>query len=153
MKWNKLNTAMTVAEAVSKDSHDQKTQVGAVLVRKDSGAIIGTGFNGFIRGAPDDSLPNYDDDKHEFMQHAEKNLMSNCIREGISARNCIVVCTHSPCADCTRFLWQCGITEVICKHVHKTFHNVQRMQDLNVTSVQYASLTHLIYSRSIIREV
>ena len=140
---------MTVAEAVSKDSHDTRTQVGAVLVRKDSGAIIGTGFNGFIRGAPDDRLPNYGDDKHEFMQHAEKNLMSNCIREGISARDCIVVCTHSPCSDCARFLWQCGITEVVCKHVHNTFSDCLLMDDLNVSSRADGNFTYIEYSRKI----
>lgn len=145
MKMNKIITAMIVAEAVSADSHDIETQVGCVLVKKDSGAIVGTGFNGFIRGAPDNLLPRSGNDKHQYMQHAEKNLMSNCIREGISAKDCVVVCTHSPCVDCTRFLWQCGITEVIVKNIHSSFKKVQKMRDLDVLTEVTGGFTTIKY--------
>lgn len=147
MKQNKLRTAMTVAETVSFDSHDTETKVGCVLVRKESGAIVGTGFNGFIRGAPDNLLPTNGDDKHPYMQHAEKNLMSNCIREGISARDCVVVCTHTPCVDCTRFLWQCGIDEVIVKNIHSSFDKVRAMKDLKVCTEPAGPFTRIQYSR------
>ena len=149
MKLKKIITAMIVAEAVSKQSHDIETQVGCVLVKKDSGAIVGTGFNGFIRGAPDDQLPTSGDDKHKYMQHAEKNLMSNCIREGISARDCVVVCTHSPCVSCTRFLWQCGISEVIVRDIHSSFSKVICMKDLDVNTEVNDKFTTINYSRRI----
>ena len=147
MKLKNIQCAMRVCEAVSIDSSDKKTQVGSVLIRKDSGVIVNTGFNGFIRGAPDDKLPAYNDDKHEFMIHSEMNLMANCIREGISVKDCIVVCTHSPCVDCTRFLWQCGITKVICKHMHKTFKKVLIMEDLSVDISANNEFTVIEYSR------
>ena len=147
MNNKKIECAMRVCEAVSIASPDKKTQVGSVLVRKDSGVIVNTGFNGFIRGAPDDQLPAYGDDKHEFMVHSEMNLMSNCTREGISARDCIVVCTHSPCVDCTRFLWQCGIDEVIVKNIHSSFQKVLAMKDLNVTTNYNGAFTIIKYSR------
>ena len=147
MNLKKIESAMRVCEAVSIDSSDTETQVGAVLVRKDSGAIVGTGFNGFVRGAPDYVLPTSGEDKHQYMQHAEKNLMSNCIREGISARDCVVVCTHTPCVDCTRFLWQCGISEVIVRDIHSSFSKVEAMQDLEVHTENNSGFTHIKYSR------
>ena len=147
MNINKIATAMRVAEAVSVDSHDIETQVGCVLIKKNSGTIINTGFNGFIRGAPDALLPTSGDDKHQYMQHAEKNLMANCVREGISIRGCIVVCTHSPCIDCTRFLWQCGINKVIVKTIHSSFRKVLLMEDLSVDYKTMNEFTVIKYSR------
>jgi len=46
------------------------------------------------------------------MVHAEQNLICNCARHGISMNNCVIVCTMSPCVQCMRFLWQCGITKI-----------------------------------------
>jgi len=143
----KIESAMRVCEAVSFASHDTKMQVGAVLMKKESGIIVNTGVNGFLRGAPDNLLPNYNKDKLEFMIHAEINLLANCIREGISAKDCIVVCTHSPCVDCTRLLWQAGITEVVCMHVHKTFKHVLTMKDLKADTKTTGKFTTINYSR------
>lgn len=132
MDRDKLKIAMKVAEAVSIASHDDETKVGAVLVRNDTGAIIATGFNGFIRGAPDSELPTTRPDKYSYMQHAEKNIIFNCARHGISMENCFIVCTMSPCTDCVRALWQCGITHVVVRDLYKDWDKVTTMKDLSV---------------------
>ncbi len=48
---------MGFALQAAKRSHDAETQVGAVLIHKDTSAILATGFNGFVRGANDQTLP------------------------------------------------------------------------------------------------
>ena len=53
MRPSKIANYMEIADVVSKRSHDVDTKVGAVLINNKSGAIIATGFNGFVRGAND----------------------------------------------------------------------------------------------------
>jgi dCMP deaminase len=110
---------MGMAEAASKRSHDAETKVGAVVVNNTTGAIIATGYNGFVRGAPDDKLPNTRPNKYKHMVHAEENLIANCARHGKSMDNCKLVITLSPCQKCLRLMWQAGITEVICKDIYR----------------------------------
>jgi dCMP deaminase len=129
---SKLQTAMDIAEAVSKRSHDAETQVGAVLIKQESGAIIATGFNGFVRGAPDDKLPNVRPDKYRFILHAEQNLICNCVRHGISMEDTFVVCLYTPCTICMRLLWNAGVKNIIAKNKYRDFDDILKMEDLQV---------------------
>ena len=129
---SKIEYYMKLAEDVAMRSHDAETQVGMLLVRKDTGAIIATGYNGYIRGADDASLPNTRPLKYAYMMHAEDNIICHCARHGISMQGCFIVCPISPCAACTRRLWQCGISEAIVKGFHPTFEEVKKMLDMKV---------------------
>lgn len=121
---------MGIAEAVSARSHDIETKVGAILVKNDTGMVIATGHNGFVRGAPDDSLPKVRPEKYEFMVHAEENLMAHCAKSGISVDNCTLVITLSPCQRCLRLMFQAGITRVICRDIYRD-HNID-MKDIDI---------------------
>lgn len=123
---------MDIAQTIAQRSHDAETKVGAVLVNNASGAIVATGYNGFVRGAPDDILPNTRPDKYEYIVHAEQNLICNSARHGISMNNCSLVCTLSPCKLCMRMLLNCGITKVIAKDLYKDFNDILQMQDIKV---------------------
>lgn len=146
MKSKRILAALKVAEAVSVQSHDVETQVGCVLVKKTTGAMIATGYNGFIRGALDDMLPTSGNSKYEFMMHAEENMICNCARNGIGMDDCILVCTISPCPHCIRLLWQCGITEVYCNKLHSSFDQVLLMDDLEVTNSNNKYI-HITFNR------
>lgn len=135
MRPSKVETYMEVCDAVKKRSHDAETQVGAVLVNNDSGAIIATGCNGFARGADEAKLPNTRPDKYQYIIHAEQNLVANCARHGISMNNCTLVCTLSPCVNCMRLIFQCGITKVIVRELYKDFDNLMKMEDIKITLV------------------
>jgi dCMP deaminase len=124
---------MDMASTASERSHDSETKVGAVLVHNDNGAVIATGFNGFVRQADDSELPTTRPGKYEFIVHSEENLIYNCARLGISMNNCTLVCTLSPCRKCMRALWQCGITTVIAKEKYRDFDEVLAMKDIGIT--------------------
>lgn len=132
MRPTKIQNYMDVALTIALRSHDAETKVGAVLVKNDSGAIIATGFNGFVRGADDDALPKTRPDKYEYIVHAEQNLICNSAKHGISMNNCSLVCTLSPCKLCMRMLLNCGITKVIAKDLYKDFDEILKMQDVKV---------------------
>lgn len=106
----------------SQKSKDNRTKIGAVLVRNDSRAIISEGFNGICRGVND-----YDPNRLEkptkyfFFEHAERNSVYNCARHGISTLNSICYTQGVPCADCTRGLIQAGISKII---IHKQWPNL-----------------------------
>lgn len=123
---------MDIAQTIAQRSHDAETKVGAVLVNNTSGAIVATGYNGFVRGAPDDILPNTRPDKYEYIVHAEQNLICNSAKHGISMNNCSLVCTLSPCKLCMRMLLNCGIAKVIAKDLYKDFNDILQMQDIKV---------------------
>lgn len=128
----KIQNYMKIAETIAERSHDAETKVGAVLVKNDSGAIVSTGFNGFVRGAPDDTLPTTRPDKYEYIVHAEQNLICNSAKEGISMNDCSLICTLSPCKLCMRMLLNCGITKVVAKELYKDFAEIQAMKDIKV---------------------
>ena len=127
---------MDIAAAIAQRSHDAETKVGAVLINNNSGAIIATGYNGFVRGADDSKLPNTRPDKYEYIVHAEQNLICNSAKHGISMDNCSLVCTLSPCKLCMRMLLNCGITKVIARELYKDFNEILQMQDVKVEATQ-----------------
>lgn len=125
-----------MAEVIAERSHDAETKVGAVLINNTSGAIVATGYNGFVRGANDSILPTTRPDKYEYILHAEQNLIANSARHGISMDNCSLVCTLSPCKLCMRMLLNCGVTKVIAKDLYKDFNEITQMQDIQVEVVK-----------------
>jgi len=133
MRPSKLANYMDMAIVCAQRSHDAETKVGAVLVNNDSGAIIATGYNGFVRGAPDDTLPTTRPDKYEYIIHAEMNMISNAAKHGISMNNCMLVCTLSPCKACMRMLYNCGITKVVSKDLYRDFDEILKMRDIRVS--------------------
>ena len=140
---------MQIAQTVADRSHDEETQVGAVLIKNDSSAIIATGYNGFVRGAPDNILPSTRPHKYEYMLHAEQNLIFNCAKHGISTENTTLVCTHSPCKLCMRMLFNCGIKQVIVKSLYKDWRDILLMDDIAVDYLfskddGYYYLTYLV---------
>jgi len=146
MRPSKLENYMDMANVVALRSHDAETQVGAILVNNESGAIIATGYNGFVRGANDSALPNTRPDKYEYILHAEQNLMANCARHGISMKNCTLICTMSPCKLCMRMMFNCGITKVVVQELYRDFEDIKMMKDIDVeVTVNPQGLYELTY--------
>ena len=109
-KWKQrwLKLAHEVA-SWSKDS----VQVGAIIFDHNRNPR-GFGYNGQVRGLDDNLLPRWQQPlKPLYFEHAERNVIYACARNGISCDNCTMVVTHWPCCDCTRAIIQCGIQELI----------------------------------------
>lgn len=130
IKLSKLNYYYERAIAAAKNSHDIHTKVGALLINKNTGAVIAEGYNGFIRGASDSQLPTTRPEKYDYIVHAETNLICNSVRHGIKTENCVIFCTLSPCVKCLRMLWQAGISSFYFKDKYKDFEECTGMLDL-----------------------
>jgi dCMP deaminase len=137
---------MDIAEVVAKRSHDAETQVGSILVNNESGSIISTGYNGFVRGAKDTNLPNTRPEKYKFILHSEQNLICNAARHGISMDNCTLVTTMSPCVHCMRLLYNTGVNKVIAKDLYRDFDDILKMPDIKVeVSKEEDGFYHITY--------
>ena len=102
---------LEMAFTASKRSHDAQTQCGCVLTK--NGAVISTGYNGFIREINDEVLPNTRPDKYPFMIHAEHNAILSCARRGESTDGATAYITSGPCLGCLQLLWQAGIKKIV----------------------------------------
>lgn len=109
-KWSKR--WLRLAHEVSTWSKDQ-VKVGAVIFDQNRNPR-GFGYNGMPRGL-DDQNPDrlVKPLKNWYFEHAERNVIYACSRNGISCDGCTIAVTHWPCADCTRAIIQSGITHVI----------------------------------------
>ena len=132
MKPSKVENYIEIAEVVAKRSPDEETQVGAVLVHRESGAILATGFNGFAKNAQDAELPTTRPLKYDFFIHAEQNLIANCVQHSVSTKDCVLICTHSPCKTCMRLIFNCGISLVVVKNLYKDFELLKEMKDISI---------------------
>lgn len=144
MEWNEYFFRHVYLAA--QKSKDNRTKIGAVLVRADSRAIISEGFNGICRNVidPQDDpekqdyykyigkensikrLSQFDyrkekPTKYHFYEHAERNSIYNCARHGISTLNSVLYTQGIPCSDCARGCIQAGISKII---IHKQWPNL-----------------------------
>lgn len=105
-----------LAKVVSQRSHDIHTQHGCIITDQNN-RILGVGYNGFPKGMRDSLLPKSRPEKYDWMIHAERNALSNCV---IRPDNGIAYVTGQCCNDCIMALWQEGITRVVMADRHGT---------------------------------
>jgi len=111
-KWDRRFLEM--AELVGSCSKDPSTQVGAVIVDKDR-RIVSTGYNGFPKGIADrHDLLHDREKKYKLIIHGEMNAI---LFAGRSLEGCTLYTTpFLPCATCSSFVIQSGITRVVSWH-------------------------------------
>jgi dCMP deaminase len=109
-KWNQR--WLSLAHEVASWSKD-RVKVGAVLADHNRNPR-GFGYNGIPRGL-DDTNPSRQTKplKNWYWEHAERNVIYACSRNGISCDDCTMYVTHFPCTDCARAIIQSGITQVV----------------------------------------
>jgi dCMP deaminase len=112
-----MKLAWLVAERATCIRH----HVGAVIVKDKR--ILTTGYNGAATSTKDclslgclrNKLNIPSGQKHEICRaiHAEQNAIIQGGLHGISIKDSILYCTHSPCVLCTKMIINAGIKRVI----------------------------------------
>ncbi len=105
-----------MAKVASQRSHDIHTQHGCVITDQNH-RILGVGYNGFPKGMDDAKLPTSRPEKYDWMIHAERNALSNCV---VRPDRGIAYVTGQCCNDCIMALWQEGIGKVVMARSHGT---------------------------------
>jgi len=152
VKLTKLTGYIKRAEVVSESSPDAETKVGSILVSKSTGSVISEGYNGFVRGADDDSLPKIRPQKYDFVIHAEQNLIYNAARNGVRTDSCFLISTHSPCVNCARALYQSGIDTVYFKTYYPGTDKIKDLGDLELDYEPMGSFTKITIKPNVDRK-
>jgi len=101
-------------------SKAKRRKVGCLIVK--DGQIISDGYNGTPVGY--DNSCEYEtrfgyETKPEVL-HAESNAISKLARSNESGENSTLFLTHSPCLECSKLIYQSGITTVYYKHKYRS---------------------------------
>jgi len=103
---------MGVASLVSDMSSAKRLQVGAIIVKDNR--IISIGYNGMPSGW--DNECEYETEEglrtRPEVLHAESNAIAKVARSTDSSEGASLFCTHTPCIECAKLIYQSGITEV-----------------------------------------
>jgi dCMP deaminase len=137
---------MSIALMAATRSRDAQTNYGACIIKDRK--IIGTGYNSFPRGFPDDKMPNTRPLKYPWMIHAEKNALYNCTSDPEGAT---VYVNGHPCFFCLRDLYQNGITDYVitnskCNMVNTyseeeqaNYHAMLKLGQLSIREIEFDS--------------
>ena len=98
----------TFAKLTAKRSPCNRLKVGCVLIKDNR--IIATGYNGFLPGAPHESI--VIDNHEQATVHAEQNCIADCAKRGVNTMNSTAYITHYPCINCYKILLASGIREI-----------------------------------------
>ena len=128
MKPKFLNAFMDTAHRFAQLSTARRAKVGAIIV-KDS-RIISIGYNGMPAGwdnnCEHEDWPSWIENDPKALRdpayvrlqtkdevlHAETNAIAKVARSAESCEGATMFCTHLPCIQCAKLIYQSGITEV-----------------------------------------
>lgn len=118
MKPKFISAYMDVAERFAQLSTATRAKVGAIIVKDNR--IISIGYNGMPSGWTNecehtewDNTAGYEVTKSKpEVLHAETNAIAKVARSPESAEGATLFCTHLPCIDCAKLIYQSGISEV-----------------------------------------
>lgn len=108
---------------VAEKSKDQKTKIGALLVRNKR--LISVGYNGLPVGC-NDTVPErlVRPEKYSWFEHGERNAIYAAAKFGIDTDGTTMYTNGTPCTDCARAVIQAGVVKVI---VHKPYEDLSSM--------------------------
>lgn len=146
-KWTDayLETAITF----SKLSTARRLQVGCVIVKDNR--IISIGYNGMPAGWDNRCekwMPNegvkfwvHENDRDTYgtyvtkpeVLHAETNAIAKLARSSESGEGASLYCTHAPCLDCAKLIFQSGIAEVYYIHPYRDESGVNFLKKCGIS--------------------
>ena len=143
MKQKFIDAYMDVAERFAQLSSATRLQVGAIVVKDDR--IISIGYNGMPSGwdnvCEEEVYSDYDDTYHlktkPEVLHAEANALMKLAGSHESGKDATLFCTHTPCIDCAKLIYQAGITTVYYKNEYRSTQGVEFLNrsDIEVVKV------------------
>ena len=138
MKPKFIEYYMKIAEVTSGLSYAKRLQVGAVIVKDNQ--ILATGYNGMPSGwenvcetiEPDGSTKT----KPEVL-HAETNAIAKVAQSTESSNGATLFCTHAPCIECAKLIYQSGINTVYYRDHYRSDAGLKFLELSGVNVHQY----------------
>jgi dCMP deaminase len=125
MKPKFIDYYMKIAEVTSGLSYAKRLQVGAVIVKENQ--ILATGYNGMPSGWENNcEIEIFQQDgatglktKPEVL-HAETNAIAKVAQSTESSKDATLFCTHAPCIECAKLIYQSGINTVYYRDQYRS---------------------------------
>jgi dCMP deaminase len=163
MKPKFIDYFMSIADLTSKLSYAKRLHVGAVIVKGNQ--IIGTGYNGMPTGwenncenkvysdgaggwlEPEEIKEQWplEDEKGRYalktkpeVLHAESNAIAKVSRSTESSEGATLFCTHAPCIDCAKLIYQAGIATVYYREQYRDDSGLKFLSQGNINVHQYS---------------
>jgi len=121
MKPKFIKYFMEFAELTATLSYAKRLKAGAVIVNGDS-QIIATGYNGMPAGWDNNCEITLEDGTLKTrpeVLHAEANSISKVACSTESSEGATFFCTHAPCIDCAKLIYQAKISTVYYKEKYR----------------------------------
>lgn len=142
MKPKFIDYFMKVAELTATLSYAKRLQVGAVIVKGNQ--TIGTGYNGMPTDWENTCETEQEDGslktKPEVL-HAETNAIAKVARSTESSEGATLFCTHAPCIDCAKLIYQAGIETVYYKETYRSDDGLNFLRKSGINVHQYSDRT------------
>ena len=163
MKNKFIHYYMRVAEATAELSTARRLQVGAVIVRDNQ--ILATGYNGTPAGwdnncedkqymdrdaggwlSPEeieegwpleDAMGRYRLRTKPVVLHAESNSLMKVARSTESSQGATLFCTHAPCLECAKLIYQSGIRQLFYRDGYRDSSGLDFLQQGGIEVEQY----------------
>jgi len=138
MKTKFIDAYMDVAERFAQLSSAKRLQVGAIVVKDDR--IISIGYNGMPSGWDncceewdgEDEWGNTITKSKKEVLHAESNAIAKLASSHESGKNATLLCTHAPCIDCAKLIYQSGIATVYYKNEYRSTQGIDFLKKSGV---------------------
>jgi len=143
MKPKFVDYYMKIAEVTSGLSYAKRLQVGAVIVKENQ--ILATGYNGMPSGWENNcEYEVYQQDgttglktKPEVL-HAETNAIAKVAQSTESSKDATLFCTHAPCIECAKLIYQSGINTVYYRNQYRSDEGLNFLKLSGVNVHQFA---------------
>ena len=141
MKEKFSRAYMDVAERFSQLSSAVRLKVGAIVVKDN--CIISIGYNGMPSGWDNncEDVIQYSDDtvglvtKPEVL-HAETNALAKLAKSTNSSDNAVMFVTHAPCIQCSKLIYQSGISSVYYRNTYRSDEGLKFLKQCGIETKQ-----------------
>jgi len=128
MKDKFIKAYMEVAKTFANLSTAKRLQVGAIVVKDDR--IISIGYNGMPSGW--DNVCEHEGKTKPEVLHAESNAIAKLASSHESGKDATLLCTHAPCIDCAKLIYQSGIATVYYKNEYRSTQGIEFLKKSNI---------------------
>jgi dCMP deaminase len=137
MKKKFIDYFMRIAELTANLSYAKRLSVGAVIVKGNK--VLATGYNGMPTGWENVCETEADGElktKPEVL-HAETNAIAKVAQSTESSEGATMFCTHAPCIDCAKLIYQSGIQTLYFKEYYRSQNGLNFLIQGGINVHQY----------------
>ena len=152
MKPKFVHYYMNIAKEAAKLSYAKRLQVGAVIVTPSN--VVLTGYNGMPtdwENVCENEIVDHSSyegamyttklvTKPEVL-HAEMNAVMKVAQSTESSKDATLFCTHAPCMDCAKAIYQAGITTLYYKDTYRDDSGLKFLVKSGINVHQYSERT------------